>query len=77
MTVVLNADGAIPVPKELREQLGFTAGSILELHGQAGALIARQTAKADAFDKWRGRGKLPQGLTTDEYLILSRDGDCR
>jgi len=29
----------------------------------------------DNFAKWRGRGHLPAGNNTDEYLHLTRDGN--
>ena len=32
---------------------------------------------ADVFQKWRGRGRLPVGRNTDEYLGMIRDGDSR
>ena len=30
---------------------------------------------ADIFVKWRGRGRLPVGRNTDEYLQLTRNGN--
>lgn len=30
---------------------------------------------ARAFAKWRGRGHLPAGKNTDDYLHLTRDGN--
>ncbi|MDB6058212.1 MAG: hypothetical protein JWO95_2056 [Verrucomicrobiales bacterium] len=32
-------------------------------------------AGKSAFEKWRGRGKLPVGRTVDEYLTLTRDAN--
>ena len=29
----------------------------------------------NAFAKWRGRGHLPAGKNTDDYLRLTRDGN--
>lgn len=38
----------------------------------------RKTAPGgDVCAKWRGRGRLPVGKTTDEYLTLIRDADSR
>ena len=31
----------------------------------------------NAFAKWRGRGRLPAGKNTDDYLQLTRDGNSR
>ena len=36
----------------------------------------RGTANPEkAFAKWRGRGHLPAGKNTDDYLRLTRDGN--
>jgi hypothetical protein len=50
---------------------------VVDLQQQAGALIARKKTEPDLFEKWRGRGQLPAGTSTDEYLRLTRDGDRR
>ena len=34
-----------------------------------------QAPSSDAFAKWRGRGRLPVGNNTDDYLRLTRDGN--
>ena len=39
-------------------------------HAGMGLLNAKE-----AFDKWRGRGRLPAGKTPDEYLHLTRDAN--
>ena len=36
-----------------------------------------QDKPRNAFAKWRGRGRLPVGKNTDDYLQLTRDGDSR
>ena len=77
MNVVLTEDGRLAIPKELREQLGLEPGSVLELQSLAGTLVVSKKVEPDVFEKWRGRGKLPTGLNTDEYLRLIRDGDSR
>ena len=77
MNAVLTQDGQIEIPRELRDQLGFKPGSILELQNQAGTLVAWKKVEPDVFNKWRGRGTLPAGANTDDYLRLIRDGDGR
>jgi bifunctional DNA-binding transcriptional regulator/antitoxin component of YhaV-PrlF toxin-antitoxin module len=74
---VVTPDGQIEIPRELREQLGFQPGNVLELQGQAGTLVAWKKTEADVFERWRGRGALPVGGNTDAYLGLIRDGDSR
>ena len=77
MNAVLTQDGQIEIPRELREQLGFQPGNVLELQNQAGTLVAWKKVAPDVFEKWRGRGALPAGANTDDYLRLIRDGDLR
>jgi AbrB family looped-hinge helix DNA binding protein len=77
MNAVLTEDGQLTIPKELREQLGLKPGNVLELQNQAGTLVAWKKVEPDAFEKWRGRGQLPAGVSTDDYLRLIRDGDGR
>ena len=77
MNAVLSQDGQIEIPRELREQLGFKPGNVLELQNQAGTLVAWKKVEPDVFEKWRGRGTLPAGANTDDYLRLIRDGDSR
>lgn len=77
MTVVLKEDGQIEIPREIREQLGFQPGNVLELQSQAGTLVAWKKVEPDVFEKWRGRGSLPAGTSADDYLRLIRDGNGR
>lgn len=37
--------------------------------------VKKQFATGNAFAKWRGRGRLPVGESTDDYLRLTRDGN--
>lgn len=77
MTVVVSQSGQIEIPRELREQLGFQPGNVLELQNQAGTLVAWKKVEPDVFEKWRGRGSLPAGTSSDDYLRLIRDGNSR
>jgi bifunctional DNA-binding transcriptional regulator/antitoxin component of YhaV-PrlF toxin-antitoxin module len=77
VNAVLSQDGHIEIPRELREQFGLKPGTVLEMQNQAGTLVAWKKVEPDAFEKWRGRGALPAGSSTDEYLRLIRDGDSR
>jgi bifunctional DNA-binding transcriptional regulator/antitoxin component of YhaV-PrlF toxin-antitoxin module len=75
MTAVVTKDGQLPLPRELCEQLGLAPGQALELHSETGLLVAWKKSASDPFEKWRGRGQLPKGQNTDDYLRLTRDGD--
>jgi AbrB family looped-hinge helix DNA binding protein len=77
VNTVITQDGQIKIPRELREQLGLEPGNVLELQNQAGTLVAWKRVDPDMFEKWRGRGALPAGASTDDYLRLIRDGDSR
>lgn len=77
MTTIVTPDGCIQVPQVLREELGLLPGSVLELITQDGLLVGRKQPAADAFNRWRGRGNLPPGTTTDKYLREARDADRR
>ena len=77
MDATVQDDGKIAIPKVLRDALGLNPGTVVDLQQQAGALIARKKMEPDVFEKWRGRGQLPNGANTDEYLRLTRDGDRR
>lgn len=75
MTAVVTTDGQLPIPRELREQLGLNPGQTLEIHCEGGLLLAWKKSDNDPFEKWRGRGQLPTGKNGDDYLRLTRDGD--
>ena len=77
MTATIQDDGKISIPKELRDALGLSPGTVLEMQNQAGTLVAWKKTEPDAFEKWRGRGQLPAGTSTDEYLKQIRNGDSR
>jgi bifunctional DNA-binding transcriptional regulator/antitoxin component of YhaV-PrlF toxin-antitoxin module len=77
MNAVVLDDGKITIPQPLRDALGLTPGTVLEVQSQAGTLVAWKRVEPDVFEKWRGRGRLLTGASTDEYLRLIRDGDSR
>ena len=77
MNATVQEDGKVSIPKELRDALGLTPGTVLEMQHQAGTLVAWKKDGPDAFEKWRGRGSLPAGANADDYLRRIRDGDSR
>ena len=77
MSTVVTDDGKISIPQEVREALGLDPGTVLEVQSQGGTLVAWKKVEPDVFEKWRGRGKIPVGTGTDDYLRLIRDGDSR
>ena len=74
MNAVVGEEGRITIPRLLLDQLGLGPGSVLELQNHAGTLVGRKKPDPGVFDKWRGRGRLPAGQHTDDYLRVIRDG---
>lgn len=77
MAALVTAEGSLAIPPELREQLGLTPGQMMEVRTEGGLLVAWKKSDDDPFEKWRGRGRLPAGQSSIEYLRLIRDGDGR
>ena len=77
MSTIVQDDGKISIPQEVREALGLGPGTVLEVQSEAGVLVAWKKTEPDVFEKWRGRGQLPAGTNADDYLRLIRDGDSR
>jgi len=72
MKASLTSKGQVTVPKACHDKLGLKAGTVLNFEAVDGALIARKVQVEDVFHKWRGRGKLPSGLSVDDYLARAR-----
>ena len=75
MTAVVMTNGQLALPPELVEQFGLAPGQTLEVQTEGNVLLAWKQTASDPYEKWRGRGRLPIGKTTDEYLNLIRNGD--
>ena len=73
MTAVLSEKGQITIPKALRDQLGLAPGTVLEFAAEAGRLVAHKKLVQDPFARWWGKGRLPVGKSTDEYLARIRE----
>jgi AbrB family looped-hinge helix DNA binding protein len=74
MKSLVSEKGQVTIPKALRDRLGLRSGTVLDFQAEAGKLVATKAVAADVFNKWRGRGRLPAGLSVDEYLKRVRDG---
>lgn len=77
MNAILSEKGQITIPKAIREKLGLLPGAVLEFDAIKGQLVARKKLSHDVFKKWRGRGKLPKGMTVETYLNRARDAHGR
>lgn len=75
MDAKVSQKGEVTIPKEFRDQLGISEGTLLEMTSSDGKLILEKKATEDPFNKWTGRGKLPDGFkSVDDYLKFIRHG---
>ena len=72
MNAVVSEKGQVTIPKEIRDRLALNPGTVLEFVAEKGQLIGRKKEETDVFEKWRGRGNLPAGKNTDDYLCAIR-----
>jgi antitoxin PrlF len=77
MKTTVSQKGQVTIPKAIRDRFGLHDGSVIEFRMEAGKLIVVKLAPRDPLDKWRGRGRLPNGKSVDEYLKIARDENCR
>lgn len=73
MKTIVSEKGQITIPKAIRDKMGIKPGTVLEISINEGKIIAIKKQVIDVFKKWRGKGKLPYGLSVDEYLQKSRE----
>jgi AbrB family looped-hinge helix DNA binding protein len=72
MNSSVSEKGQVTIPKAIRERLGLRPGTVIEFRAENGRLIGTKAIAEDVFRKWRGRGRLPGGLSVDAYLGRSR-----
>lgn len=69
MKTKISERGQITLPKALRVKLGLRPGTQIEFTVEGGKLIGTKSESADGLRVWRGKGKLPRGISSvDEYL---------
>ena len=59
--------GQITLPKQVRDALGLTKGTKLEVQIEGSRVVLRKDVD-DAISRLRGRFKLPPGMTTDDVM---------
>jgi hypothetical protein len=52
--------------------LYFVPATVLAFSEEEGRLVAVRESREHAFVRWRGKGRLPNNLTVDEYLDITR-----
>ncbi|MBA4387627.1 MAG: AbrB family transcriptional regulator [Verrucomicrobia bacterium] len=72
MKAILSEKGQVTIPKACRDRLGLHPGTVLDFQASEGRLIALKLQTEDLFRKWRGRGKIPRGLSVDDFLKKTR-----
>ena len=77
MASAVTQKGQVTIPKRVRDAMGLKPGAMVEVEsdGQGGARIVKVKAVAgeDSFARFLGIGRLPGGMSTDEYMALIRD----
>ena len=72
MASTVSEKGQVTIPKPVRDRLGLRPGTVIEFRAEDGRLVGTKVVTADVFRKWRGRARLPGGLSVDEYLQRAR-----
>ena len=72
MRTVVSEDGRVTIPKAFRQRLEIGPGTVLVFTEEEGRLVAVKEQQQDAFSRWRGKGRLPNGMSVDEYLGIVR-----
>ena len=72
MKAIVSEKGQVTIPKAVRSKLGIKPGTVLDFAAEEGRLVAVKEQQQDAFARWRGKGRLPGGMTVDEYLAEVR-----
>jgi len=73
MKTIVSEKGQITIPKAIRDKMGIKTGTVLEIEAVEGKIIALKKQHVDFFKKWRGKRKLPGGLSVDQYLKIIRE----
>lgn len=74
-TAVVQPDGSLIVPAEALTRFQLAPGESVSLEpGHHGRLVLSKAGGVDTsrFERWRGVAKDPDGLSTDEYMLLMR-----
>jgi AbrB family looped-hinge helix DNA binding protein len=72
MKTIISEKGQITIPKPLRDRLGMIPGMVVIFEAMEGCLVGHKVMSEDPVSKWRGRGKLPNKISVDDYLKRAR-----
>ncbi len=74
MEAIVAERGQITLPKQVRDALGLTKGTVLKVELEGGHIILRKHVD-DAISRVRGRFKLDGFTDTDAAMQAVRGGD--
>ena len=72
MKTIVSEKGQITIPKAVRDRLGISAGTVLDVESVEGKIVAVKVQTRDTFAEWRGKGTLPGKGTVDDYIARIR-----
>ncbi len=72
MKTIISEKGQVTIPKAIRTALGLVPGVVLHLDLAGHKLVGYKELTLDPIRKWRGRGRLPGKMRTDDYLAKVR-----
>jgi len=78
MNAVIDRNGQVVIPDEVREQLGLSTGSVVafKVDEQGRAYLQKSQDLAERVEAVRGMvGTLDLGMTSDEFMALIRGDD--
>lgn len=77
MASAVTQKGQVTIPKHVRDAMGIRPGALVEVEsdGQGGARIVKiaPAPVASGWARFRGIGRLPDGLNPDDYMANIRD----
>jgi antitoxin PrlF len=73
MKTIVSEKGQITIPKPIRDKMGIHPGTVLEIETSEDKIIALKKEPVDVFSKWKGKAKLPDNLSVDEYIKMVRE----
>jgi AbrB family looped-hinge helix DNA binding protein len=75
MNAIVSEKGQVTIPKPIRDDLGLAAGTVLDFQEDNGRIVVRKLVKENPISAWRGKARLPNGDSVDEYLRTAREGE--
>lgn len=65
---VVSDAGGVTIPRVIRRRLGLVPRTVLAMWDEDGRLVAVKDRPGDVVPRRIGKGRLPNGLTAEEYI---------